>query len=363
LCPLSACTVLLVTPYAGVLVVLKDNTIGHVVRVLDPPELDLVKSPKVQHRRPHKPHKTAASSSGDTGDLLEQLEGQDLNELLLGGAGDTEEGENQWVAELWGRFTALQEKHGAAMCEAVLAAHGNDFKAAVEELEGQLGVGVEQQQEVDSWEKGSMGSPGVDSFMDGMQEEIEAARAAEAKRGEILALADAYSVKPAAAVELCGMLQDVAAEHAVSVLATKGGDVNAAAEALLCGEPQATAPAAAVAAVPKPVPAATLAGDPSSSGVGKERSPDHVRGLAALTGMDPQMKVAAQRLRDMFPHVTPETAVMLVKQYNGNYQSVSGPIVYSKYACAGCDSSDMCCIVFKPTIGKVWSNVGRYGSV
>ena len=306
---------------------LEENIIGHVVRVMDPPNLDLVKSPKMHHRRPHKkPHRTAPSSSDGTGDLLEQLEGRDLNDLLPKGARDGGEGENQRVAELWGRFTALQETHGAAMCDAVLAAHGNDFKAAVEELEGQLRVGTEQQQEVEeSWETSPMGPPGMDSFMEVVEEEIEAARAAEVKSAEVLALAEAYSVKPAAAVQLCGMLEDVAAERAVAVLASKGGDVNAAAEVLLGGEPQAAAAAA--------IPAVPVAGEASSSsGAGKERVADHVRGLAALSGMDPQIKVAAERLRDMFPQVTPDMAVMLVQQYNGNYQSVSG------FSCEGLHS-------------------------
>jgi hypothetical protein len=275
--------------HTGVLVVLTDNTIGHVLRVLDAPNLaatPAAPATTTASSRPHK-HKPAAAAAaaaaagyqpgaelGVAGDaILDQFTfGGSLlvtqggladawaadGELSAAGAGSGED-----VAALFQRFSGLQQRFGEAMCEGVLEACGFDFQAACQELEGQQqlleggaasstptsssaaaaaaagGGGMsswEQPISDNSWHGGSP-PPAEPSPLAAAAAAIVVPVPVAVPAVSLRQLAEEAGVAREAAEQLAGMLGEVEPSQVVAALVAKGGDVNAAAEALLSGEP------------------------------------------------------------------------------------------------------------------------------
>lgn len=270
--------------HTGVLVVLSDNTIGHVLRVLDAPDLaatPAAAAATTASSRPHK-HKPAAAAAaaaaagyqpgaelGVAGDaILDQFTFGGSLLVSQGGLAGGRDGSagaaeasaaaglasGEDVVALFQRFSALQQRFGEAMCEGVLAACGFDFQAACEELEGQQllleagaasstptsnagggGFGAaswEQPTSDNSWHGGSP-PPAARSPLAAAAMEVPLCLPPVSLRQ----LAEEAGVALEAAQQLAGMLGEVEAAQVVAALVAKGGDVNAAAEALLSGEP------------------------------------------------------------------------------------------------------------------------------
>lgn len=228
---------------------------------------------------------------------------------------------------LWREFEELQASHGEAVCGAILEDCGNDFEAAIRTIRGQSAAAGGSTAIEDAWASpgGALegwespagatppGSPfrGVGQGGESAQSLSPAARRETERVREVRALAEVYRVPEAAAQELCATLPQVAPAAAVEALSSHGGDVDAAAMALIMGRSEEDA-------------GGKLTGSPGGAGRAAGRGESAAAAaVRALTGADPARVVALRQLAELFPSVPEAVASAVLAQHGGSCEAAA----------------------------------------